>query len=312
MRVHSLYASRVWCAAALLAVLHLALPMGLPGQDVQPRVYTPAPVGVNGVALNYAFSTGAVLFDKTLPVENVDGDVHSITPAYSRTFGLFGLAARADIAVPIVIGDWTGDVDVSGQSERTTASRRGLGDPVVRLALFLVGAPALSRAEFAQFRPKTVVGATVRVRIPLGQYDADQLINLGSNRWGFSPRIAISHITGRLLLEAYAATWFFTDNTALLGSNTLSQNPLLVFQVHAAYLFPRNFWLAVSSRQSLAGATSVNGGADVNAESNNRVGLTFGLPLSARHSLRFLATTGLVHTVGNDYNTLSISYSRAF
>jgi hypothetical protein len=137
-------------------VLHLALPVGLAGQDVQPRVYTPAPVGVNAMTLNYAFSTGGVLFDKTVPVENVEGDVHSITPAYSRTLGVFGLAARADIAVPFVIGDWTGDVDLSG---RTTTSRRGFGDPVARFALFLIGAPALSRAEFVQFRPKTVVAA---------------------------------------------------------------------------------------------------------------------------------------------------------
>lgn len=56
----------------------------LAAQDVQPRVYTPAPVGVNAMTLNYAFSTGGLLFDKTVPVENVDGDVHSFTPAYSR------------------------------------------------------------------------------------------------------------------------------------------------------------------------------------------------------------------------------------
>jgi len=297
-----------WMAG--LMSLSAALPATVEAQDVQPRVYTPAPVGVNAVTLNYAFSTGGLLFDKTVPVENVIGDVHSITPAYSRTLGVFGLSARADIAVPYVIGDWTGDVDRSGQ---TTTSRRGFADPTVRFALFLIGAPALSRVEFAQFRPKTVVGATVRLRVPLGQYDADQLINLGSNRWAFSPQLGVSHvIAGRLLLEAYAATWFFTDNTALLGTNTFSQNPLFVFQVHAAYLFQRGFWLAFSSRQSLGGATSVNGGERTNAESNNRVGLTFGLPLSAKHSLKFMATTGVVATIGNDYNTVSMAYSRVF
>ena len=310
MRVQGVHTTRIWRAqAALFVVLHLAMPVALASQDVQPRVYTPAPFGVNAMTLNYAFSTGRLLFDKTIPVENVVGDVHSITPAYSRTLGVFGLSARADIAVPFVIGDWTGDVDQSG---RNTQSRRGFGDPVARFALFLIGAPALSRVEFAQFRPKTVVGATVRLRVPLGQYDADRLINLGSNRWGFSPQFGVSHRAGRLLLEAYAATWFFTDNTALLGSNTYSQDPLFVFQVHAAYLFQRGFWLAVSSRQSLGGAYSVNGGEDVNAEANNRVGLTFGLPLSARHSLKFVATTGVKSTIGNDYNTLSITYQRAF
>ncbi len=290
--------------------LGAALPAAVEAQDVQPRVYTPAPVGVNAITLNYAFSTGGLLFDKTVPVENVVGDVHSISPAYSRTLGVFGLSARADIAVPFVVGEWTGDVDVRGE---TTTSRTGFGDPMARFALFLVGAPARSPEEFVKSRTRTVLGATVRVRVPLGQYDAGRLINLGSNRWGFSPRLGVSHIAaGRLLLEAYAATWFFTDNTAFLGANTFSQNPLVVFQVHAAYLFTPAFWLAISSRQSLGGTTSVNGGEAVNPESNNRIGLTLGLPLSPRHSLRFMASTGVTATVGNEYDTFSVSWQGAF
>ena len=290
--------------------LGAALPAAVEAQDVQPRVYTPAPVGVNAITLNYAFSTGGLLFDKTVPVENVVGDVHSISPAYSRTLGVFGLSARADIVVPFVVGEWTGDVDVRGE---TTTSRTGFGDPMARFALFLVGAPARSPEEFVKSRTRTVLGATVRVRVPLGQYDAGRLINLGSNRWGFSPRLGVSHIAaGRLLLEAYAATWFFTDNTAFLGANTFSQNPLVVFQVHAAYLFTPAFWLAISSRQSLGGTTSVNGGEAVNPESNNRIGLTLGLPLSPRHSLRFMASTGVTATVGNEYDTFSVSWQGAF
>jgi len=304
--------SRIWRAPALFAVLHLALPIGLAGQDVQPRVYTPAPVGVNAVTLNYAFSTGGLLFDKTVPVEDVIGDVHSLTPAYSRTLGVFGLAARADIAVPFVIGDWTGDVDASGQTTPSLASLRGFGDPTARFALFLHGAPARRPEEFVRLRTGTVVGTTLRVRVPLGQYDADRLINLGSNRWAFSPQLGVSRIAERFLFEAHAAVWFFTDNTAFLGTSTFSQKPLAVFQVHAAYRFREGIWFAMSSRQSLGGTTSADGGEFVNPESNNRVGLTFGLGLSPRHSLRFVATTGLTATKGNEYDTLSMAWSGVF
>jgi hypothetical protein len=186
----------------LIVTLGVAAPTVVGAQDVQPRVYTPAPVGVNALTLNYAFSTGGVLFDKTVPVENVVGDVHSFSPAYSRTLGVFGLSARADIATPFVIGEWTGDVDVPGD---TTTSRTGFGDPLARFALFFVGAPARSPEEFVQMKTRTVVGATVRVRVPLGQYDADRFINLGSNRWAFSPQIGVSHIAaGRFLLRPTA------------------------------------------------------------------------------------------------------------
>jgi len=293
---------------AVLMVLCAASPGTLAAQDVQPRVYTPAPVGVNAISLNYAFSTGRVLFDKTIPVENVEGDIHSISAAYSRTLDVFGLSGRVDIGVPFVIGDWTGEVQRIG----TAISRRGFGDPLARFSLFLIGAPALTRAEFAQFRPKTVVGATVRVRVPLGQYDAERLINLGSNRWAFSPQIGVSQVAGNFLLEAYVATWFFTDNTAALGTSTFSQNPLFVIQVHAAYVFRQVFWLAISSRQSLGGATSLDGGEDTNREANNRIGLTLGIPIAPRYSLRLVATTGLITSIGNDYNTLSMTWQVAF
>jgi len=299
---------RVTWRVALLTALHLTMPVGLAGQDVAPRVYTPAPVGVNVISLVYAFSTGRVLFDKTIPVENVDGDIHSITGAYSRSIGVLGMAGRVDFVLPFVSGDWQGDVQRTG----TTTSRTGFGDPVARFALFFFGAPSLSRTEFVQFKPKTIVGATLRLRMPLGQYDPNRLINLGSNRWMLSPQVGVSQVLGRFLLEGYAGVWFFTDNTALLGASTLSQDPLFVFQVHAAYFFRRNTWLAFSSRQSLGGATSVNGGEAVNPEANNRIGFTLGLAVSAKHSLKVAATTGVTNTIGNDYDTLYATWHVAF
>ena len=54
---------------------------GLDAQDVQPQVYVPAPVGVNLFTMGYAFSTGAVLFDKTIPIEDANADIHSVTAA---------------------------------------------------------------------------------------------------------------------------------------------------------------------------------------------------------------------------------------
>jgi len=204
------------------------------GQDVQPRVYVPAPVGVNAVALGYAYSSGAVLFDKTIPIENASANIHSIVAAYSRSINVFGMAGRADVAVPFVIGHWEGEL---AQDYQTT-SRTGFADPVLRFAVFFLGAPALRRAEFAQFRPKTVVGATLRLGVPLGQYDPARLVNLSSHRWTLSPQLGVSHLVGRFFLEANAAVWLFTDNAEFLGTRTQSQSPLFTVQAHVVYRFP--------------------------------------------------------------------------
>jgi hypothetical protein len=288
--------------AAVLSGLCLLAPVGINAQDVQPKVYTPAPVGVNLITLGYAYSFGAVLFDKTIPIENATADIHSFNAAYSRSIGVFGMAGRADVALPFVTGDWEGDVHQVGQ----TASRSGLGDPIFRVALFVVGAPALKPEEFAEFKPKTIVGATLRLRVPLGQYDPNKIVNLGSNRWVFSPQLGVSHIAGSILLEAYAGAYFFTDNDEYISTSTLSQDPLFTFQVHVGYRFRRGLWFAASMRQSLGGATEIDGGDKLDPEANNRIGVTLAVPVAVRYAVKVAVTTGTTATVGNDYSTFAI------
>jgi hypothetical protein len=85
----------------------------------------------------------------------------------------------------------------------------------------------------------------------------------------------------------------------------LSQDVLCSFQVHAGYRFRRGFWLVASTRQSLGGATTVDGGDKLAPEANNRVGLTLAVPVGRKYALKFAAATGITATAGNDYTTLA-------
>ena len=288
--------------------LVILAPAILMAQDVQPRVYAPAPTGLNLLTIGYAYSTGAVLFDKTIPIENASANIHGFSAAYSRSTGLFGKAGRFDVALPLVQGHWEGDVEQQG--ERT--SRFGIGDPVLRFALFITGAPALSREDFAGFRPKTIVGITMRMQLPLGQYDANRLINLGANRWVFSPQVGVWHVMGKFTFEGYAGLWLFTDNKEFLGSQVRSQEPIFTFQLHASYEFNNGIWVAASTRQSLGGAVTVDDGDRLEPESNNRVGLSLSIPVGPRYFIKFLATTGVSATIGNDYDTLGVAWQVVF
>ena len=292
----------------LLSGLVLSLTAVLTAQDVQPRVYAPAPTGVNLLTLGYAYSDGAVLFDKTIPIENVSARINSFNVAYSRSTALLGMAGRFDVAVPLVTGNWEGEVVQEIQS----TSRTGIGDPVLRYALFISGAPALSKEKFAGFQPKTIVGVTMRIQVPLGQYDASKLINLGSNRWVFSPQVGVWHVVSNFTFEAYAGMWLFTDNKAFLGTQVRSQEPLFTFQLHASYEFRGGVWIAASSRQSLGGAVAVEGGDRLDPEANNRVGLSLSIPVRPRYTLKLIGTTGLSTTVGNDYDTLALVWQVVF
>jgi hypothetical protein len=148
--------------------------------------------------------------------------------------------------------------------------------------------------------------------VPLGRYDAPDLINLGSIRWWIGPQIGVSHIEGPLLLESYLGARFFSANRDFLGSSELTQSALFTLQLHAGYRFRRGFWLAASTRQSLGGATAVDGEDKVNPETNNRVGLTLNVPVLGRYAVRIVGSTGLSATVGSDYDTFLIAFTAAF
>ena len=63
-------------------------------QELTPRFYAPAPTGGNIVVLSYGRSTGEVLFDPSLPFDDVNAAINSGALLYGHTFGLFGRSAN--------------------------------------------------------------------------------------------------------------------------------------------------------------------------------------------------------------------------
>lgn len=108
--------------------------------------------------------------DGTLPITNVQGTTHTATLAYVRTFGLLGRSAQVEAVTPFVSG--TARALAAGQD--SSRELRGLGDPQLRLVANLAGGPARRRAELAGVRFGTIVGASLTVVLPLGDYDRDR------------------------------------------------------------------------------------------------------------------------------------------
>ena len=110
--------------------------------------------------------------------------------------------------------------------EPAEVGRFGLGDPRLRLAVNLYGAPAMTPKTFASYRQGTILGVSVTVAPPLGQYDSTKLINLGTHRWSVKPELGVSRTFGRWVVEAMAGVWLFTDNTDFFGGRTRSRTRL--------------------------------------------------------------------------------------
>jgi hypothetical protein len=279
------------------AALLLASPLA--AQDLEPRFLSPAPVGMNFGALAYGYSVGNVMLDQSLPLEGVSARLHSASAAYARSIGLFGRAGQITVVLPLATSTWSGAL----AGVDTSTSRTGLGDPLVALAVNLVGAPALRRADYATYRPRTIVGLSVKMRVPLGQYDRTKFFNLGSHRWSFSPRLGVAHYAGRFTVEGSASAWFFTTNGDFFGGSTVAQAPIAAFQVHATYTLRRGLWGAVSFGQSLGGSLTVNGIDGDNAQTNNRFGATLAVPVSAAHSVKLIYSSGISTRAGADFDT---------
>ena len=274
-------------------------------QDLEPRAYSNVPVGLNFAIAGYSYSEGDVATDASVPLEDGEIDLHSALLAYARVFGLFGRSAKADVVVPYA---WvSGSANFAG----TPVSRRvdGLADPRLRLSYNFYGAPALSMEESADYEQDLIVGASVQVTAPLGQYDSDKLVNIGTNRWSIKPELGLSkEWWGTLTTELAGGVVFFTDNDDFFGGRRREQDPIYSVQTHLIYSFRRGIWGALDATWYTGGETTIDGARRDDRQENTRLGATVAFPVNRYNSIKIHATTGLETRTGGDFDTIGVAW----
>jgi hypothetical protein len=274
-------------------------------QELEPRGLTNVPVGVNFVLAGYAYTDGDILLDPAVPIDNLNAKLSTVVGAYVRAIDFFGMSGKVDVIVPFAGGDWTGAL--SGRD--SSASRTGFGDPRARLSVNFAGAPAMRKSGFRDYRPRSILGASLQVIPPLGQYDPSKLINLGSNRWTFRPQVGTSYWTGSWILESYVSGWFFTKNADFWGGNVLEQYPLGAIKVHVIHTMPRRrIWAALDAGYAIGGRTKVNGVKKDTRISTFRFGANVALPLKGGHTIKITGTTGVRHERGPEFTGVAVTW----
>jgi hypothetical protein len=272
-------------------------------QELEPRTYSPSPIGTNFVGLAYNRLTGDVLTDPSLPISHVQAEINTVALGYVRTFGLADHTASLGIVIPGVNGNLSGNVI----DAPTAIHREGMGDVRLRFALNLMGNPAMSPQEFAKRTPETSIGVSLTMSAPTGQYTSSRLVNIGTNRWSFKPEIGLMQPLGNWFLEASAGAWVFTTNHDYYGGKTRTQDPLMTAQLNGGYTFGPGLWLAAAIGWASGGRTSLNGIDDDNRQSNTRYGLTLSVPFARGWSAKLALSNGLVTRVGGDYKGISLA-----
>ena len=273
-------------------------------QSIEPRAYSNAPVGINFVIAGYAFTKGGLSFDPSLPITDEHLETSTGVFAYARTLDLWGNSGKFDVIVPY--SDLYGSAQYAGQViERNI---HGLGDPAFRLSMNFHGAPAMALPDFAAYRQDLIVGASLQVSAPLGQYDSSRVVNLGMNRWSFKPELGISKTEGPWTLEAKTAVIVFTDNRNFYGGGVRSQDPLYSISGHAIYNFPRGIWASVDATYFAGGRTTVNGVLGNDLQQNWRAGATLAFPVDKHNSVKLYASRGLYARTGNSFDLIGLGW----
>ncbi|MCU0343850.1 MAG: transporter [Ignavibacterium sp.] len=279
-------------------------------QDLDPRAYARVPVDATVLIAGFNYTYGDVVLDPSLPIKDLEAKVESPMLGIARTFSLFGLTSQAYAVLPYSWAQASGKV----VGEDSSITRNGFGDARLRVSVLFLGAPAATVEEFAKSSPQTVMGASITITAPTGQFFSNKLINLGTNRWSFKPEIGLSYyISKHWLFDLYAGVWLFTDNNSFYpGTSVRSQNPLISFQTHVSYSFNPLMWAAIDLTYYTGGQSSVNDIYNDDRQNNTRVGATFNFPVSRASSIKLAYSTGAVIRIGGDFSTISLAWQTAF
>lgn len=271
-------------------------------QELEPRLYSNVPVGLNFVVAGYAASGGNVLVDQSIQLDDAELDFDGILVGYARSLAVNRMLGKIDAAVGSVC--LSGSADYRG--ERVTRDVCGLTDARIRLAVNFIGAPALTMEEFAASRQDLVVGASVQVAAPVGDYDAARLVNIGANRWAAKAEIGLWKLLTPWTLELSAAGSFFGANDEFFGGRRREQDPLYSLQGHIVRGFGSGLWVAFDMTHYRGGRTTVDGVVNGDRQSNDRVGVTVSVPVGRKHAVKVSMSSGVSTRTGTDFDTYAL------
>jgi Putative MetA-pathway of phenol degradation len=282
-------------------------------QDLSPRAYVITPLHSNAITLTWSFYDGSINYNGALPVSGATGTYSVPIFSYYHAFSFFGRSANVVASLPYAAGNFQGTVMGAG----THLYRSGLLDSVYRFSVNLKGGPAMPVEKYMKWKQKVLLGVSLKVVAPTGQYDPTKLINWGTNRWSFKPEFGYSQRWGgKWVLDGYFGVWFFTTNSDFWsrniyfeGTRSQSQSPIGALEGHLSYDFKPRLWASLDGNFWFGGKTTVNGVQDpLSEEKNSRIGGTVAIPITRHQSLKFSYSTGTYIRFGGNYQNVSAAW----
>lgn len=282
-------------------------------QDLEPRRWTPLPLGTHVVGLGYAYTGGDLAFDPVLRLTDTDTERHTLVVSHVNSFSIADKLVRFDAIVPWHNAEWDGQLN----GESKTRGISGFSDPTFRLSINLAGAPAAKPREMREYmksRPvNTVVGAAISVTVPLGDYDEDKLLNLGQNRYIIRPQIGMVHSRGPWSYELTGSVFFFSDNDDFFNDSKREQEQVYTIQSHLIHTFQSGTWASLSAGYARGGVSEINGDSKDNEIGNFLSALSMGFRVAKSQSIKIAYLNGQTRRdTGIDFDSLVVGWSLSY
>ena len=302
----STYARLVIGAATLLLCRMAA------GQDLAPRAYVISPIHSNAVVVTYSFFTGNLDLGGGLPITDAKATANVPSLSIFHSMRFFGRTSNFTAALPYGVANFNGKV----LDTQTNVYRSGLLDSVYRFSVNLYGGPAMDGRQYMKWRQKTLVGVSLKVYAPTGQYDSTKLINLGSDRWAFKPEVGYSRRFGHWVVDAYGGVSFYTtvpkffsQNQYNPGITSKTQAPIAAFEGHLSYDVKPRLWVSFDGNFWRGGTASLNDVENPTTEQrNSRIGGTVSVPMTKHQALKCTYNNGAYIKYGGNFQNISVGW----
>ena len=297
------------CRRLILA--SMLAPIGSVAQELSPRVYWPAPVGTQVGTVGYSHMSGDILPDRSLPLTGVDSTLDSIHIGYRHTINLWDRTANISFDLPYTdgttVGTREGELDLKREYH-------GVGDLAATLSVNILGAPAMTKEEFGQMRGSFshILGLSIRVVAPTGEYDSNRLINVGANRWAMKAELGyIAVLKHKWVLETSLGALFFDDNDNFLGM-TKEQDPVVTVQGHLIHRFRPGLWASLDINYYQGGRSTIGGQRLEDLQRDSKIGATLVFPFVAGHLIKLGYSIGSINDSDEVFNSFLVSYQKLF
>jgi hypothetical protein len=175
---------------------------------------------------------------------------------YARNLVLFNRMSS------VLLGVAGGSIDVTADASASTTflppgsppgvafsqSASGDADPGVQLDVNLYGTPPMKlNFELYDYEPTWTIDVATMLALPVGEYDADKLVNLGQNRWYGRIAFPIKYHFGvfsRGYMKSFEITpsvWLFAENDDFMGQK-MENDPMWQIESHLTSDFTRSLW----------------------------------------------------------------------